>query len=109
VFANLSEEPWMLTAWKVSAKLSKEARNNPLLAETFDHARGLLFSFLKRGQQIGAVRSDLPDDLLLALFQSVDAASDQWMADHWDELDTDKMQDITLRVVDAIRRLMMPS
>jgi AcrR family transcriptional regulator len=108
MFAKLSDEPWMLTAWKVSAKLSKEARTNPMLAKTFDRARGLLFSFLKRGQQIGAVRSDLPDDLLLAFFQSIDSASDQWMIDHWEELDSERMQEITLQVVDAIRRLMMP-
>jgi len=108
-FAQHSDDPWMLTAWKVSARLSKEARANPVLAEAFKRAHELLFSFFKRGQQIGAVRSDLPDDLLLALFQAVDGASDQWITDHWDELSTDKLQDITLRVVDTMRRLLMPS
>ncbi len=108
LFTRLASQPWMLTAWKASARLTKEARSNPVLAETFDQARGWLVTFFKRGQEIGAVRKDLPDDLLFALFQSVDTAGDQWLIEHWEDFSAEELQAISLRVADAMRRLMTP-
>src|SRR5579859_1161766 len=61
------EDPWKLTVWKASTRLSQEARSNPLLADLWNRAMGFFKMFLERGQTLGVIRTDLPDDLLLAL------------------------------------------
>ena len=108
MFARLPEEPWIMMAWKASSRLSREARTNPTLEALYARAFGWFLGFLKRGQEVGAVRTDLPDDLIFALFRGLDSAGDQWLLDHWEELSPEKAQDIMLRIFDGLRRLLMP-
>src|SRR5262249_22511620 len=108
MFARLPQEPWMLAAWKAGARLSKEARSNPVLAQAYERARQWGILYFKRGQEVGAVRTDLPDDLLFGLLQAIDSAGDSWIADHWEELTTEETQKMILRLADGIRRLLMP-
>ena len=43
-------------------------------------------SFIRRAQEVGAIRSDLPFDLLVALTVAVASAGDVWVVEHHDEL-----------------------
>jgi hypothetical protein len=57
---------------------------------------------------VGAVRSDLPDDLLFALIQAVDDANDRWLLHHRAELQREDMEKIADRAIDLLRRLLAP-
>jgi AcrR family transcriptional regulator len=108
LFARVPEEPWIMMAWKASSRLSQEARSNPLLEEAFNRGFGWFLAFLKRGQELGVVRTDLPDDLIFALFRGVDTAGDQWLLNHWDALGPEKAQALMLLIFDGIQRLLTP-
>jgi len=107
-FAHFPDQPWMLAAAKASTKFPRDAGTNPLLTETFNQISQWLKVFLKRGQELGVVRTDLPDDLIIALVQHIDAAGDEWIINHWQELDLEKVKDLQTRLIDGMRQLLMP-
>lgn len=106
--ARLPEEPWLLTAWKLISRLSKEARSNPILNKTYNQAVESLIAFVKRGQEVGAVRTDLPDELIVALVRGLDIGFDEWVMEHLEEIGTKEFQNIVLATADGLRRLLTP-
>ena len=58
---------------------------------------------LRRGQELGVVRTDLPLDLLAALFIAVDDANDRWVLAQWETLDTAELAQVVGRVMDGLR------
>jgi hypothetical protein len=75
----------------------------------FEEARAFQQSLLRRGQQVGTVRADLPEDLLIAMLMSADGAADHWMVDHWEELGPEEAERIATVVFGAIRAMMSPA
>ena len=61
-------------------------------------------NILKRGQELGVIRTDLPEELLFAWQQALDAASDHWLLAHWSELDRETIARISDQTVDGMRR-----
>ena len=55
------------------------------------------------------MRTDLPEDLLLALVRAVDDASDRWFLTHWEGLERATAERVLDGVVDALRRLLTPA
>jgi AcrR family transcriptional regulator len=69
-----------------------------------------LTTFLKKGQAVGVIRGDLPDDLMVKLFLAIDAAHDEWLLAHQDQLTPEKIeQDIMPRLIDLLHRVLDPS
>ena len=61
-----------------------------------------------RGQKLGVVRDDLPDDLLMAMLTSADYAADHWLIDHWDSLGHAEIERLTRLIFESIRGLLSP-
>jgi hypothetical protein len=59
---------------------------------------------LRRGQMLGVVRNDLPEDLLLAWLQALDRSGDDWLLGHWDTLTSDDIARLSDQVSAAMRR-----
>lgn len=53
------------------------------MAAVHDRAAQWIQGVLEQGREVGAVRDDLPDDLLLAVTLAVGEAVDRWMAQRW--------------------------
>lgn len=103
------DKPWAFAAIKSAARLSEEALSeNAALTAYLEEIHGRVLALLHRGQEIGAVRRDLPDDLLLSLFIAVDDASDRWLLERWDTLSREELEATVRKVVDAMRRLLAP-
>jgi len=64
--------------------------------------------FVRLGQSVGAVRSDLPDDLLFPLLEGVDQAGDLWFARHFEEFTPEKMTGVPEIFLNLYRRLLEP-
>ena len=79
-----------------------------MVEEKLKRARGLQLSLVRRGQALGCVRRDLPEDLLLTLLNALDTAADRWCVDHWDELDGEQRETLTQRLFDVFRRAFEP-
>jgi AcrR family transcriptional regulator len=107
-WAYAYERPWLLGAVKAAAKLSKKALANEGLIAVFNEVMGWMLAIFKRGQTVGAVRTDLPDDLLFALIQAVDDVNDRWLIEHRSELQREHMDEVAERAIDLLRRLLAP-
>lgn len=64
--------------------------------------------FVRIGQGIGAVRTDIPEELLLSILQGIDESSDTWFARHFDELQTADRDRIITKMMMIYRRILEP-
>ena len=101
-------EPWLVTVWKLAFHPPHEDRAAGAVAELFTSARDFLRRLVRRGQELGAVRDDLPDDLLMAMLTSADYAADHWLIDHWDSLGHAEIERLTRLIFESIRGLLSP-
>ncbi len=65
-------------------------------------------AIVKRGQEVGVIRSDIPDELIFAWLQALDDASDQWLLVQWKDLDRAAIAQVSDQTVDAMRRTLVP-
>jgi len=103
------EEPWLVAVGKLAYHPPRDASAAGAVAELFDGARSFVRELLRRGQEVGTVRRDLPEELLIDMLTAADTAADHWMVDHWDELGVEESERIARVIFDAIRSLLSPS
>jgi AcrR family transcriptional regulator len=102
------EFPWAFGVWRAAGELWRARRSEGPIAVFAEEQLAVLARLLKRGQELGVIRTDLPDDLLIAWVRAVDDANDGWILDHWQELDPKALAEAADRVVDGLRRLTSP-
>lgn len=107
-FATLFDRPWILHLAKIVQTLSPELRGQPRLAEIVSGIEEQLKILIKRGQDLGLIRTDLPDELVFSIVRGIDQALDQWILDHWTELDLDDIRRLTGQVVDGLQQMLLP-
>jgi len=66
-------------------------------------------TYIARGREVGAVRSDLPDDLLFGLLEAFDTAGDLWFARHFEEFGPGDLAGITKMFLGLYRRILTPA
>ena len=101
---NSFERPWLFAAVRSAERLSPAALQREPLATFARQVRTYVMSILKRGQELGVIRTDLPEELLFAWQQALDAASDHWLLAHWSELDRETIARLSDQTVDGMRR-----
>ena len=60
---------------------------------------------VRHGQSIGAIRTDVPTDLLMRLAIATLDAGDQWLLDHWNEMTADRVNETAAMMVGLLRRV----
>ncbi|HEX6386019.1 MAG TPA: TetR/AcrR family transcriptional regulator [Anaerolineae bacterium] len=103
------EKPWIFGVVKSTRGLSEAARTHQRLAQLFQQVQSLLADLIHKGQTLGVVRTDLPADLLLPLVTAVDDVHDQWLLQHWEDVDHLQIESMVQRMVNLWRRLLEPS
>jgi AcrR family transcriptional regulator len=102
------EQPWLTAVGKLAYHPPREGTAAGAVAELFAGARDFVHRLLRRGQEIGLVRRDLPEELLLTMLTAADTAADHWMVDHWDELGPEEAERISHVIFHAMRSLLTP-
>ena len=102
------EEPWLFASLRVAGRLSSSTLEREPLATLAKQLRTWVMAIVKRGQEVGVIRSDISDDLIFAWLQALDDASDQWLLAQWKDLDRAAISRISDQTVDAMRRAMVP-
>jgi hypothetical protein len=92
-----------------ATKLSADAQQDPRLQTLMNDMLGMAMVLFKRGQVMGYIRTDLPDDLLIALLWGLDEVYDNWLLDHWREFEPEHADLLAWRMVDALKRLFSPA
>jgi AcrR family transcriptional regulator len=89
-----------------------KARNRPDLGEAvgrvYRRQREFLAEILRRGQALGAVRTDLPFDLLIELLLALDDAGDAWFSANWERLEASEASELGGILLGVVRRLLLP-
>ena len=101
---NSFERPWLFAAVRSAERLSPAALQREPLATFARQVRTYVMNILKRGQELGVIRTDLPEEFLFAWQQALDAASDHWLLAHWSELDRETIARLSDQTVDGMRR-----
>ncbi|WP_353980229.1 TetR/AcrR family transcriptional regulator [Salinicola endophyticus] len=70
--------------------------------------RRLFTALIAHGQTLGAVRTDLPQSLLMDLLFALAVEVDRWFATHWSALDADEARRLNTRVIRMLRDLARP-
>lgn len=107
-FQQQGDKPWMLGVVKAAGKMPPELLTSDPLGKMIGQLMGWLLLTLARGRELGVVRDDLPEDLLLALVAGLDNAADQWLVDHWPRLDAAEQEEIVDQIFDVLRRVLSP-
>ncbi len=63
---------------------------------------------LQLGQQVGAVRTDLPSDMIAIIAFSMLEGMDRWLMTHWEEVQHDDLSSIARRTVSLMQRVAEP-
>ena len=93
----------------ISQVSSETLEAHEVLSAFIEEITAWLTTFLKKGQAVGVIRRDLPDDLIVKLFLAMDAAHDEWLLAHQDQFTSEKIeQDIIPRLIDLLHRVLDP-
>ncbi len=87
-------EPVMMDLVKSIYRAWMGADTGAIVQEAWVTARGFISSLLERGQQFGAIRTDLPLDLLVHLTMAMGQANDVWLLERWETLDFSNPEEI---------------
>jgi AcrR family transcriptional regulator len=100
--------PWAVGVLRAADELQRGAPTaGPLgafVAELLEFARAVF----AHGRQLGLVRDDVPEELLMAWVRALDDANDRWILTHWDQLDEPALGAAAARFIDGLRRLIGP-
>lgn len=92
------EHPWVSGLIHAAWNLSEESLEQAALRRQFEaleeSAKGIIFM----GQQLGAIRTDLPSDLLMQLVFSIDYANDAWLSENIDNYSQDELAQLARKV-----------
>jgi AcrR family transcriptional regulator len=102
------DKPWLFKILNVAAQVAFTDTWQGPLASLTQQMRMLMVNLIKHGQKIGAIRTDLPDDLILAWFLALDRASDNWLMSHWQEIDMAKIVQISDQTIGALKNALIP-
>jgi AcrR family transcriptional regulator len=100
--------PWFAGLFRHLVRPPDDPAVRRLLSERIEQARHIQFAIVRRGQELGCIRRDVPDDLLLALMFEFGMAFRRWYLDHWDSLTPDRREHLAAFGFDAIRRMLEP-
>jgi AcrR family transcriptional regulator len=107
-FEDLEHRPWLLGLGRAVWELPKELLESGPLKAVFDEATQWVAALVRRGTECGALRSDLPEPLMIQLLMTMDSLHDRWLGARWQEMDPDERARFTSTYVSLIRRMLEP-
>lgn len=105
---TIRHQPWLTALGKMFYGPPPSPALGSLVEEQLGRARDWLARLVARGQQVGAVRTDLPGDLLLTMLAAAGEAADRWFVANRELLDPDSADAAALAVFDTLRRMAEP-
>ncbi len=109
MLGQASREPWLAAAGKLVYHVAPESGASALVAAELARARTVLERLVRRGQELGVVRHDLPEGLLVALAAGAAEAADRWIVDAWETLPEAAREELALRLFDVLRTMASPA
>lgn len=104
--------PWLFGVIRAAERMTPESLQHESLANLTQYLTNYamigLGALIKRGQELGLIRTDVPDELLIAWFRAIDGASDDWLLAHLDHLDQEAITHLAHQTIATIRQALTP-
>ena len=104
----LRSDVWYVRLARNYHRIRQEPGGAELTGDVEDQGRRMLEALLRRGRELGVVRTDLPLDFLVECGLAIDHAADRWMLRRLDGMDDeslarlmDQRMDMTRDMLDA--------
>lgn len=104
-FRYFQQKPLAAAILWQSIRSRAAGKAHPVLVQFADQLRNWMDDLLKKGCQVGAVRTDLPEGLLLEAAFSMLEGFDRWLAERWQDGFARSIDDIAENVTDLLRRI----
>ena len=102
----VQRDEWWIKLGRAFHRLRQEVPGGPAMQRLTEMGKGAWRAMIDRGQTLGVIRTDLPQDLLVAITMGADEGGDRWMMDHWDELTPEDLRKIVDGRVDLLRDML---
>lgn len=93
------EQPWLFAAIRAAGRLSPTTLEREPLATLARQIQTYVMNFIKKGQELGVIRSDISGELIFAWIRALDGASDQWLLARWQQLEREAIVHISDQTV----------
>ncbi len=80
----------------------------PAIEDLRDLGKDQLRAIFARGQVLGLIRRDMPLELIVTMWSSIDSVADVWLLEMWDSLDPIQRERHVPMMVDLARRMWAP-
>ncbi len=105
---RMGERPWLAGILRMLLEAPPEASLDGVVAEQLSQAHRWVRALLRRGQEVGAIRTDLPLELLLDVVTKADQAADRWLLANWERLTPREREQTGRQALDLWRRIADP-
>ena len=102
------EDPRHMALLKSTAALLNQGTTHPMLRKIRDTWFEHMAAIGRKGQVVGAVRKDIPFDLLMAVIYGMDIGADMWAAENWDRVPDEQKISYGRTILEMIRRVAQP-
>lgn len=103
-----NSSPEMVTVGRMFYRSFEDKDERALTAEVMAETTAWITGLMRRGQELGLVRKDLPDTLLLEGIMALGMAVDRWMLANWAEIDDAERVDLNRKMLDLMMRVLRP-
>lgn len=90
------------------AQARERLEGHPVLTMLNERMMEWTGALVRQGQALGAVRTDIPSDLLVHAGLALMDAGDRWLAARWSEIDDDAVEGTARTMVDLFKRVGQP-
>jgi AcrR family transcriptional regulator len=108
-FGDVEQRSWLLGLSRAVWGLPHTVKRTEPLKSIAEEAGDWMAALIRRGRELGLVRSDIPDDLLVELIWAMDFVHDRWLGAHWQEMDQGERNRTTDLFVSFLKRILVPS
>lgn len=83
----MTRNVWYVKLARMFLRLRGQPKGIEKTGRLFETAIKFVGGVLERGQELGVVRTDLPQSLMIDYAMALGEAGDRWIIMHWDEMD----------------------
>ena len=107
-FEVVEQRPELIRIGQVMHRMPESARGSGAMVEFFEGVAARVSAILAHGQKVGAIRDDMPLELMTQLWMNVDRTFDNWALEFWDEADEATRRVMTGVAMGIFRRIFAP-
>ncbi len=102
----VGKNSWLVKFGGMFYRLRSDPKEGSATGRIFQVARRWVTVIMTRGQELGVVRSDLPQSLLIDATLALLESLDRWIVAHWQELGEDEKAEMPGKHIELFRRLL---